>query len=41
MTYHSAQALRTALENRLLAQSTETGVSLWGSRSRSLRRAAA
>jgi hypothetical protein len=28
MTYHSAQALRTALENRLLAQSTETGVSL-------------
>jgi hypothetical protein len=28
MTYHSAQALRTALEHRLLAQSTETGVSL-------------
>jgi hypothetical protein len=28
MTYQSAQALRTALENRLLAQSTETGTSL-------------
>jgi hypothetical protein len=28
MTYQSAQALRTALENRLLAQSTETGASL-------------
>jgi predicted nucleotidyltransferase component of viral defense system len=28
MTYHSAQALRTALENQLLTQSTETGVSL-------------
>jgi hypothetical protein len=28
MTYQSAQALRTALENRLLTQSTETGASL-------------
>lgn len=28
MTYQSAQALRTALEHRLLARSTETGVSL-------------
>ncbi|MDQ2789435.1 MAG: nucleotidyl transferase AbiEii/AbiGii toxin family protein [Actinomycetota bacterium] len=28
MTYQSAQALRTALENRLLAQSNETGASL-------------
>ncbi len=28
MTYQSAQALRTALENRLLAQSNETGDSL-------------
>jgi hypothetical protein len=28
VTYQSAQALRTALENRLLAQSTETGTSL-------------
>lgn len=28
MTYQSAQALRTALETRLLARSTETGVSL-------------
>jgi hypothetical protein len=28
MTYHSAQALRTALEHRLLARSTETGASL-------------
>lgn len=28
MTYHSAQALRTALEHRLLARSAETGVSL-------------
>ena len=27
-TYQSAHALRTALESRLLAQSTETGVSL-------------
>lgn len=28
MTYRSAHALRTALENRLLARSAETGVSL-------------
>lgn len=28
MTYPSAQALRTALENRLLARSTQTGISL-------------
>jgi len=28
MTYQSAQALRTALENRLLARSAEAGVSL-------------
>lgn len=28
MTYQSAQALRTALENRLLARSNETGASL-------------
>jgi hypothetical protein len=28
MTYQSAQALRTALESRLLTRSTQTGISL-------------